>query len=197
MIIITTLISYIFLFLINNKITNRFIINEHIIETIWTISPIIILFSIAIPSLKILYITEEYFSPIISVKSIGHQWYWHYELSDYSNIRFESFITPFNDINLSQFRLLDVNNRLIIPFNTPIRLLTTSIDVIHSWTVPALGIKIDAVPGRINQTFIYILRPGIFFGQCSEICGINHRFIPIIIESTSIKYFIKYIQKLN
>nr|QDH82212.1 cytochrome c oxidase subunit II [Parapolybia varia] len=197
LIMITTLISYMFLFLINNKITNRFMINEHMIETIWTITPMIILFSIAIPSLKILYMTEEFFSPMMSIKSIGHQWYWHYELSDYSNISYESFITPFNKKNLSQFRLLDVNNRLIIPFNIPIRLLTTSVDVIHSWTVPALGIKIDAVPGRMNQAFIFMLRPGIFFGQCSEICGMNHSFMPIMIESTSMNYFMKSMQNLN
>nr|UPX89426.1 cytochrome c oxidase subunit II [Polistes rothneyi] len=192
LILITTMIFYMFLFLIMNKITNRFLINEHMIETIWTLIPMIILFMIAIPSLKILYMTEEYFSPMISIKSIGHQWYWSYEMSDFKNINFDSYMIPFNNDNKSQFRLLDVDNRVILPFNTPIRLLTTSSDVIHSWTIPSLGIKIDAIPGRMNQAFIFMIRPGLFFGQCSEICGMNHSFMPIMIESTSMKNFIKW-----
>uniref|UniRef100_UPI0030FF2E1E cytochrome c oxidase subunit 2 n=1 Tax=Vespula orbata TaxID=2684586 RepID=UPI0030FF2E1E len=197
LIMITTLITYMFMFLMLNKITNRFMINEHFIETIWTITPMITLFFIAVPSLKILYMTEEFFSPTLTVKSIGHQWYWHYEFSDYHNISFESYMLPINKNNLSQFRLLDVDNRLILPFNTPIRMLTTSTDVIHSWAVPALGIKVDATPGRMNQAFIYMIRPGIFFGQCSEICGMNHSFMPIMVESTSMKLFMKWIQNFN
>nr|ABS28764.1 cytochrome c oxidase subunit II [Polistes sp. MD1] len=197
LILITTLIFYMFMFLIMNKITNRFLMNEHMIETIWTIIPMMILFLIAIPSLKILYMTEEYFSPLITIKSIGHQWYWSYEYSDYKNINFDSYMINFNKNNLSQFRLLDVNNRIILPFNTSIRLLTTSNDVIHSWTIPSLGIKIDAIPGRLNQAFIFMLRPGLFFGQCSEICGMNHSFMPIMIESTSINHFIKWMNNFN
>nr|ALB38437.1 cytochrome c oxidase subunit II [Vespula germanica]UZG65633.1 cytochrome c oxidase subunit 2 [Vespula germanica]UZG65654.1 cytochrome c oxidase subunit 2 [Vespula germanica]UZG65667.1 cytochrome c oxidase subunit 2 [Vespula germanica]UZG65680.1 cytochrome c oxidase subunit 2 [Vespula germanica] len=197
LIMITTLISYMFIFLMINKITNRFMINEHFIETIWTITPMITLFFIAVPSLKILYMTEEFFSPTLTVKAIGHQWYWHYEFSDYLNISFESYMLPMKKNNFSQFRLLDVDNRLILPFNTPIRILTTSTDVIHSWAVPALGIKIDATPGRMNQTFIYMIRPGIFFGQCSEICGMNHSFMPIMIESTSMNFFMNWIKNFN
>nr|QHF17715.1 cytochrome c oxidase subunit II [Vespa basalis] len=194
---ITSIITYMFLFLISNKITNRFLTNEHFIETIWTITPMLTLLMIAIPSLKILYMTEEFFNPSLTVKTIGHQWYWSYELTDYKNDYFDSYMIPYNKNNKSQFRLLDVDNRLILPFNTQIRVLATSTDVIHSWAVPALGIKIDASPGRMNQTFIQMIRPGIFFGQCSEICGMNHSFMPIMIESTSLNLFIEWINKMT
>jgi len=181
--IITTIILYIICNLIINKFNNKFILQNQLIETIWTILPIIILIFLAIPSLKILYLTDEIIKPSITIKSIAHQWYWSYEYSDFKNIEFDSFII--NYYNIKYFRLLDVDNRLILPFNNYIRLLTTSNDVIHSWTIPSLGIKIDSIPGRINQTSIFLNRPGIYFGQCSEICGINHRFIPIVIERTS------------
>lgn len=159
------------------------------IELIWTITPIIILILIAIPSIKILYLTDEIFNNKITIKSMGHQWYWSYEYSDFLNIEFDSFIIPSNQLNPKEFRLLDTDNRCILPFNYPIRILTTSIDVIHSWTIPSLGIKIDSTPGRLNQSLIYIYRPGLYFGQCSEICGTNHRFIPIVIESTNFLNF--------
>lgn len=148
--------------------------------------------------MKILYLTDEIIKPLLTIKSIGHQWYWRYEYSDFKNIDFNSFILLYNNNlpNNNIFRLLDVDNRLILPFNNQIRILTSSIDVIHSWTIPSLGIKIDSIPGRINQSSIIINRPGIFFGQCSEICGINHRFIPIIIERTSKINFINWL-KIN
>ena len=133
--------------------------------------------------------TDEIFNNKITIKTVGHQWYWSYEYSDFLNIEFDSFIIPTNQLNSNEFRLLDTDNRCILPFNYPIRILTTSIDVIHSWTVPSLGIKIDSTPGRLNQSLIYINRPGLYFGQCSEICGINHRFIPIVIESTNFLNF--------
>lgn len=148
-----------------------------------------ILIFIALPSLKILYITDETYFNKLSIKSIGHQWYWRYEYSDFSNIEFDSFIIPTNQLSSKEFRLLDTDNRCILPYNFPIRILTTSTDVIHAWTIPSLGIKIDSTPGRLNQTLLFIHRPGIFFGQCSEICGINHRFIPIVIESTNLPNF--------
>lgn len=148
-----------------------------------------ILIFIALPSLKILYITDETYTNKLSFKSIRHQWYWSYEYTDFFNIEFNSYIIPSNQLLPNEFRLLDTDNRCILPYNWHIRVLTTSIDVIHAWTIPSLGIKIDSTPGRLNQTFIYIYRPGIFFGQCSEICGINHRFIPIVIESTNLINF--------
>lgn len=141
------------------------------------------------PSIKILYLTDEIHNNKLSIKSIGHQWYWRYEYSDFPSIEFDSFIIPSDQLIDNEFRLLDVDNRCILPFNFPIRILTTSIDVIHAWTLPSLGIKIDSTPGRLNQTSIFINRPGVYFGQCSEICGINHRFIPIAVESTNFPNF--------
>ena len=189
LIFITIIITSILLSLTFNKFTDRFILEGHTIEILWTISPIIILIFIAIPSLKILYLSDEIFYNTISIKSIGHQWYWRYEYRDFINIEFDSFIIPTNQLNLNEFRLLDVDNRCVIPYLFPIRILTTSTDVIHSWTVPSLGIKIDSTPGRLNQSLLISQRPGLYFGQCSEICGINHRFIPIVIESTNINNF--------
>nr|WKK30306.1 cytochrome oxidase c subunit 2 [Symmorphus murarius] len=197
LILITSVITYIFYFLMINKLTNRFMMNEHMIELIWTIIPMITLLYIAMPSLKILYLLEESSPPILSVKSIGHQWYWQYEMSDYSNIDFESFLIPYTSEHPWLIRLLDVDNRLILPFNSSIRLILTSNDVIHSWTIPSLGIKIDATPGRINQVLMFMNRPGIYFGQCSEICGANHSFMPIVLESTDTDSFIKWAASFN
>jgi len=176
-------------------LTNRFLLQGHTIELIWTIVPILILIFIAIPSLKILYLTDEIHNNKLSIKAIGHQWYWSYEYPDFNNIEFDSFIISSNNLIINEFRLLDVDNRCILPFNLPIRILTTSIDVIHAWTIPSLGIKIDSTPGRLNQTILFINRPGLFFGQCSEICGINHRFIPIVIESTNFYNFKNWLIK--
>nr|WKK30112.1 cytochrome oxidase c subunit 2 [Ancistrocerus antilope]WKK30114.1 cytochrome oxidase c subunit 2 [Ancistrocerus antilope]WKK30116.1 cytochrome oxidase c subunit 2 [Ancistrocerus antilope]WKK30118.1 cytochrome oxidase c subunit 2 [Ancistrocerus antilope]WKK30120.1 cytochrome oxidase c subunit 2 [Ancistrocerus antilope] len=194
---ITSCIIYIFYFLFINKLTNRFMMNNHLIELIWTIIPMITLFFIAMPSLKILYLLEESSPPIISIKTIGHQWYWQYEMSDYLNIEFESFMINYDSQSLWMARLLDVDNRVILPFNSSLRFLFTSTDVIHSWTIPTLGVKMDATPGRINQAFIYLNRPGIFFGQCSEICGANHSFMPIVIESTNMNNFINWMKSFN
>ena len=192
--IITVIVRYIIATIITTKITNRFLLENQIIEILWTIIPAILLILIALPSLKILYLIEETKNPIITIKTIGHQWFWSYEYSDFKSIEFESYIKPTNELNKNEFRLIETDNRIVIPFNTQIRILITSADVIHSWTIPNLGIKIDATPGRINQANIIVSRPGIFYGQCSEICGSNHRFIPISIESVSLKTFLNWIK---
>nr|ADB12967.1 cytochrome oxidase subunit II [Notaris scirpi] len=194
LIIITILVSQMLLSMFFNKYTHRFLLEGQLIEMIWTILPAITLILIALPSLRLLYILDEINNPVISVKSIGHQWYWSYEYSDYKNIDFDSYMIPSNDLNKFNFRLLDVDNRVIIPFETQIRMLVTSADVIHSWTIPALGVKIDGTPGRLNQISFSINRTGLFFGQCSEICGTNHSFMPIVIESISPSYFLKWIK---
>nr|APU52725.1 cytochrome c oxidase subunit 2 [Cardiocondyla obscurior] len=189
LIFITTLILFIMLTLLPNKLTHRYLLQNHTIELIWTIFPMFILILIAIPSLKILYLTDETYFNKLTIKSISHQWYWSYEYSDFMKIEFDSFMIPSNNLNTNEFRLLDVDNRCILPFNFPIRILTTSMDVIHAWTIPSLGIKMDSTPGRLNQTTLYMNRPGIYFGQCSEICGTNHSFMPIVIESTNFLSF--------
>lgn len=197
LIIITILVGYLMINLLFNKYINRFLLEGQIIELIWTILPAITLIFIALPSLRLLYLLDELNNPLITLKSIGHQWYWRYEYSDFNNIEFDSYIIPINEISSNNFRLLDVDNRIILPINNQIRIIVTATDVIHSWTIPSLGVKVDANPGRLNQTNFYINRPGIFYGQCSEICGANHSFIPIVIESISIKNFINWINNYS
>ena len=197
LIIITILVGYLIFILFFNKYTNRFLLHGQTIEVIWTILPAIVLIFIALPSLRLLYLLDEINEPVITLKSIGHQWYWSYEYSDFIDLEFDAYIVPTNDLNLDGFRLLDVDNRTVLPLNSQIRILVTAADVIHSWTIPALGVKVDATPGRLNQTRFFINRPGLFYGQCSEICGANHSFIPIIIESVPINHFIKWISIIN
>nr|BAH59376.1 cytochrome oxidase subunit II [Helcyra superba] len=196
LIMITILVSYIMVNLFFNFYINRFLLESQMIELIWTILPAITLIFIALPSLRLLYLLDELNNPLITLKSIGHQWYWSYEYSDFNNIEFDSYMINLNE-NINNFRLLDVDNRIILPMNNQIRVLITATDVIHSWTVPSLGVKVDANPGRLNQTSFFINRPGLFYGQCSEICGANHSFMPIVIESISIKNFINWVNNYS
>nr|UBS93980.1 cytochrome c oxidase subunit 2 [Saperda tetrastigma] len=193
LVVITVLVGQLMITLFFNKFTHRLLLDGQFIEVVWTILPAVTLIFIALPSLRLIYILDEVNNPMITVKSIGHQWYWSYEYSDFKNIEFDSYMIPVNSMNPYNFRLLDVDNRMVLPFNTQIRLIVTAADVIHSWTVPALGVKIDATPGRLNQVSFNINRTGLFYGQCSEICGANHSFMPIVIESISSKYFIKWV----
>jgi len=169
------------------------------IECIWTIIPAAILIQIAIPSLLLLYILDESIDSSISIKVIGHQWYWRYEYTDFWSIldnyqlEFDTYIVPSNELDSSIFRLLDVDNRTVIPYNIHTRVIISSADVLHAWTVPSLGVKADAVPGRLNQVKFIAQRPGLFFGQCSEICGANHRFMPIIMEAINPTVFLNWI----
>lgn len=197
LVIITLIVRYIIFTLFFNKFINRFLLEGQTIELIWTIAPAVTLIFIALPSLRLLYLLDEINYPLLSIKSIGHQWYWSYELSDLKLIEFDSYIIPPAESNLSDFRLLDVDNRLPLPFKSQIRLIVSSTDVIHSWTIPSIGVKIDATPGRLNQSTFFIRRPGIYFGQCSEICGTNHRFIPIVIERISPKSFINWVKSYS
>nr|ADL39989.1 cytochrome oxidase subunit 2 [Hydrosmecta sp. HE-2010] len=197
LLMITTLVGYIMTSLFFNKYNYRYLLEGQNIELIWTILPAITLIFIALPSLRLLYLLDEINNPLITLKTIGHQWYWSYEYSDFKNIEFDSYMMPMNEMNKFNFRLLDVDNRIVIPFNSQIRMLVTAADVLHSWTIPALSVKIDATPGRLNQINFFINRTGIFFGQCSEICGANHSFMPIVLESISSKYFIKWINKMS
>lgn len=191
-ILVIRIISYIIIFLILRKYTNQKTKEAHKIELIWTIRPTLILIFLAIPSLRLLYLIDESNEPILTLKAIGHQWYWSYEYSDFPYISYDSFILPTKLLKNGEFRLLEVDNRLIVPINTEIRLLVTASDVIHAWTIPALRIKADAIPGRLNQLTFTLRRAGVFYGQCSEICGANHSFIPIVLESVNIKSFINW-----
>nr|YP_009307193.1 cytochrome c oxidase subunit II [Aphis craccivora]ANE20364.1 cytochrome c oxidase subunit II [Aphis glycines]AWN56106.1 cytochrome c oxidase subunit 2 [Aphis fabae]AGI37891.1 cytochrome c oxidase subunit II [Aphis craccivora]AGI37893.1 cytochrome c oxidase subunit II [Aphis craccivora]AGI37895.1 cytochrome c oxidase subunit II [Aphis craccivora] len=191
-IMIMTTITYMMLFIMKNKFINIKISENQMIEFIWTTTPPIILIFIAMPSLHLLYLMDEIKCPILTIKIFGHQWFWSYEYSDFSNIEFESYMM--NELNKENFRLIEVDNKTILPFKFNIRLLISSDDVIHSWTIPSLAIKIDAIPGRMNQINLFMNRPGIYFGQCSEICGINHSFMPIQIESINLNKFIYWIK---
>nr|UDF83745.1 cytochrome c oxidase subunit 2 [Trichopsidea sp.] len=197
LVMITILVGYMMLMLFFNTFTNRYLLHGQTIEMIWTILPAVVLLFIAFPSLRLLYLLDEINEPVITLKSIGHQWYWSYEYSDFLDIEFDSYMIPTNELKPDGFRLLDVDNRVVLPMNSQVRILVTAADVIHSWTVPALGVKVDGTPGRLNQTNFLINRPGLFFGQCSEICGANHSFMPIVIESVPANYFIKWISALS
>ena len=191
--IITILVGLNLFFTYYFKFTDRYLIENQTIELIWTIMPVFILIIIAIPSLTTLYMLDDPLKPNLTIKTIGHQWYWSYEYSDFPNIEFDSYIKPTEDLSLIDTRLLETDNNLIIPIKTQIRIITTGADVIHSWTVPALGVKADAVPGRLNQIIFLVDRPGLYYGQCSEICGSNHSFIPIKIEATPINTFLNWV----
>ena len=158
--------------------------------------PALTLIFIALPSLKLIYLIDEIRNPLVTLKTIGHQWYWTYEYSDFKNIEFDSYILNSN-LNSFNFRLLEVDNRTVLPYLSHIRVLTSSADVIHSWTIPSSGVKVDASPGRLNQLRFNLNRTGIFFGQCSEICGANHSFIPISIERISPLKFIEWIENYS
>nr|ASO76784.1 cytochrome c oxidase subunit II [Meimuna opalifera]AWV83304.1 cytochrome oxidase subunit II [Meimuna opalifera] len=193
LIIITIIVSYMMFMLFTNMMINRFLLENQLIEFIWTFLPALMLVFIALPSLRLLYLMDEVNFPLLTLKIIGHQWYWSYEYSDFIDIEFDSYMKLTSDLMLNEFRLLDVDNRIILPYNVQTRLLISSFDVIHSWAMPSMGVKVDAVPGRLNQSSIFINRPGLSFGQCSEICGTNHSFMPIVIEAIDIKSFINWL----
>nr|YP_010621047.1 cytochrome c oxidase subunit II [Protagonista lugubris]WAX39430.1 cytochrome c oxidase subunit II [Protagonista lugubris] len=196
-IMILMMVSYMMIAMILNKYINRFLLEGQMIELAWTIIPAVILVFIAVPSLRLLYLMDEINMPAVTLKTIGHQWYWSYEYSDFMMIEFDSYMIPQNEMNNNSFRLLDVDNRAVLPVNMFIRMIVTAADVLHSWTIPSLGVKADATPGRLNQMSFLISRPGILYGQCSEICGANHSFMPIVIESISTNSFINWIMKIN
>ena len=160
-----------------------------LIEVIWTIIPIIVLVVIAVPSFRILRFAEEIPKVDMTIKVVGYQWYWHYIYPDNDNVEFDSYLITDKDLKPGQKRLLEVDNRIVVPENTTIKFLITAGDVIHSFAVPALGIKTDAVPGRINETWTKIVKKGVYYGQCSELCGVNHGFMPIVIEVVSKEEF--------
>nr|QZK21586.1 cytochrome c oxidase subunit II [Amitermes sp. ANIC 0778] len=197
MLMIITTVFYTMISIVQNKQTTRFILEGQMLETIWTIAPAIILVFIAIPSLRLLYLMDEIHNPVMTLKAVGHQWYWSYEYSDFTKLEFDSYMVQQEDQQIDTFRLLDTDNRIVLPMNSPIRMIVTAADVLHSWTVPSLGVKTDATPGRLNQVSFSINRPGLLYGQCSEICGANHSFMPIVVESVSTNQFINWVSKMS
>jgi len=193
LILIMSIVGYNLLKTINNKNINIIIIESQPLELFWTVVPTFILLLIGFPSIRLLYLLDEVYNPLITLKTVGHQWYWRYEYSDFINKEFDSYIVNSNDLNNNLTRLIEVDNRVVLPFKSQIRNLVSSADVLHSWTVPCLGVKVDAVPGRLNQLRFILNRAGLFYGQCSEICGAKHRFMPICVESVNYKDFSKWI----
>nr|WOE91004.1 cytochrome c oxidase subunit 2 [Acromitus sp. 1 MKL-2023] len=193
---ISILIMWLMIRSVLSKYKYKFLVEGTLIEIVWTIIPAVILVFIAFPSLKLLYLMDETMEPAITIKAVGHQWYWSYEYSDYdvSDLEFDSYMIPTSDLEEGDNRLLEVDNCLVLPIQSHIRVLVTGADVIHSFAVPSLGIKIDAVPGRLNQSNIFLKRPGLFYGQCSEICGSNHSFMPIAIRGVSLDTFINWVE---
>jgi cytochrome c oxidase subunit 1 len=196
------LIRIVWLFNETNTKTIRFAFDHHThLELIWTIIPTIILILVAIPSFALLYAVDELHNPKITMKVLGNQWYWSYEFSDYvlhgpeDSMKIDSYMVLEDDLQKGQLRLLEVDERILLPENLSVRVLVTSRDVIHSWAVPSLGVKMDACPGRLNQVGMYIRRKGVYFGQCSELCGINHAFMPIVVEAVSLRDYREWMLK--
>lgn len=199
------LLRSIYLFRERNTETLRYSFDHHTeVELIWTIIPTVILIFIAIPSFALLYAIDELHNPKITLKVVGNQWYWSYEFSDYigefsdESIDFDSYMLLEEDLIEGSYRLLEVDERVYLPERVSIRILVTSLDVIHSWAIPSLGVKMDACPGRLNQVGLFIRRRGVYFGQCSELCGINHGFMPIVVEGVTLERYKDFLlSKIN
>nr|NP_955682.1 cytochrome c oxidase subunit II [Nannospalax ehrenbergi]YP_007626774.1 cytochrome c oxidase subunit II [Nannospalax judaei]AEP83212.1 cytochrome c oxidase subunit II [Nannospalax judaei]CAC95213.1 cytochrome c oxidase subunit II [Nannospalax ehrenbergi] len=187
--LISSMVLYVITAMLTTRLTHTNTMDAQEVETIWTILPAVILILIALPSLRILYMMDEINNPALTVKAMGHQWYWSYEYTDYEDLNFDSYMIPTSELKPGELRLLEVDNRVVLPVELPIRMLISSEDVLHSWAVPSLGLKTDAIPGRLNQATITSTRPGLFYGQCSEICGSNHSFMPIVLEMVPLKHF--------
>jgi len=169
------------------------------IEIIWTVIPSVILIIVALPSFALLYSIDEIIDPALTIKCVGHQWFWSYEYSDFEaqlgTVNFDSYMVPEDELEIGELRLLEVDNRVVLPVNTHIRVLVTAADVLHSFAVPSLGIKLDACTGRLNQTSMFVLREGVFYGQCSEICGVGHGNMPIVVEAVPINKYITWLSE--
>lgn len=175
------------------------IMHGKLIEIVWTLFPAIVLISIAIPSLTLLYKMDDVYNPLMTIKVIGNQWYWSYEYTGDEDrmLQFDSYMLAEDSLFIGDYRLLEVDREVWVPVNVPVRVIVTASDVIHSWALPLAGIKIDAVPGRLNQVLLLLEREGVLHGQCSEICGVNHGFMPIVVNSSSYKLFNNWLSLLD
>lgn len=183
-----------------NPLPHKYLVHGQTIEIIWTILPAVVLLIIAFPSFILLYLCDEVISPAMTIKAIGLQWYWKYEYSDFINdsgetIEFESYVVPEDLLEDGQLRLLDTDASVVCPVNTHIRFIVSAADVIHDFAVPSLGIKVDATPGRLTQVSALIQREGVYYGMCSELCGVAHSAMPIKIEVVSLKEFLTWLNE--
>jgi cytochrome c oxidase subunit 2 len=177
-----------------NSLLLKHVTHGTVLEIVWTIVPVFVLVAIAVPSFALLYAIDEIVEPTVTIKVVGHQWYWSYEYSDLDEgaLAFDSYMIPEADLLLGEFRLLEVDRKLWLPTYTHIRVLVTAADVLHSWAVPSFGVKMDCVPGRLNQVSLFLKREGTFYGQCSELCGVNHGFMPIAVKAVSTETFVDW-----
>jgi cytochrome c oxidase subunit 2 len=166
-----------------------------LVEVMWTVIPIIILVGIAIPSFRLLYFADHTEEAEMTVKIIGHQWYWSYEYPDNGNFTFDALMIPDEEIQAGQLRQLETDTEVVLPIDTNVRLLMTADDVIHAWTIPAFAVKLDAVPGRVNETWTRVEREGVYYGQCSELCGVGHGYMPIKVRAVSKEEFTAWVAK--
>lgn len=183
-----------------NPLPYKYIRHGQLIEIVWTIFPAVILLTIAFPSFILLYLCDEVISPAMTIKVIGYQWYWKYEYSDFINdsgetIEFESYVIPDSLLEEGQLRLLDTDLSVVVPVDLHIRFVVTAADVIHDFAIPSLGIKVDGTPGRLNQVSALIQREGVFYGMCSELCGVGHAQMPIKIEAVSLPKFLEWLNE--
>uniref|UniRef100_A0AAU8HQD8 Cytochrome c oxidase subunit 2 n=1 Tax=Silax daleus TaxID=3230861 RepID=A0AAU8HQD8_9ECHI len=198
LVFITILVVYALNLLYLSAPSNWKFVEKQNVELWWTISPGFILVALAVPSISLLYYMDEGPNPEVTIKTVGHQWYWTYEIWDNQRIEIDSYMIQLEDYSQNGLpRLLEVDNRLVLPINTDIRIITSSTDVIHAWSLPVLGLKMDAVPGRLNQMYTNINRAGIFYGQCSEICGSNHSFMPIVVEAVNRETFYQWCNNIE
>ena len=182
-VIIICVISYFLVFVLFTKTFSSRIVADHLVERVWTILPIVVLIFLVYPSIYLLYLIDERRVEFLcTLKVIGHQWYWSYKMDGLLSLDIDSYIDAERSV-----RLIDVDNRVVVPSQENIRALITSRDVLHSWALPSLGVKIDAIPGRLNQFVFIVMLNSVIHGQCSEICGVNHSFIPIVLESVSLR----------
>ena len=197
LILILSFVTYLFIYIMSTPRLDSYTTDSHALETIWTVVPMVILLFMAFPSLYLLYLIEDYSSPSLTVKVVGHQWYWEYQYSNsWFSHSFDSYMV-YDKSNSPLFHALDVDNRLVLPTLTNILFLITSADVLHSWTVPTLGIKADAIPGRLNYLSTVTPYSGVYYGQCREICGSNHSLIPIVLEFVPISSYLNYLVNLE
>jgi cytochrome c oxidase subunit 2 len=205
MIIISSITLFVLLLLIYvvvrfnkraNPVPRKFSHNT-LIEVIWTVIPVVILIVIAVPSFKLLYFLDRTHEPEMTLKVTGYQWYWGYEYPDHGDINFMSYMVADADIKEGQQRLLSTDTVVVLPIETDIQILITAADVIHAWAVPALGLKTDAIPGRLNETWVRINKPGIYYGQCSELCGKDHAYMPIEIHAVTKEEFEAWVAENN
>lgn len=178
-------------------VSAKYLTHGTALELVWTVSPALLLVAIAFPSFRLLYLMDEVVAPSLTVKVLGHQWFWSYEYSDPTadgeGVAFDSYLQPTADLETGALRLLAVDEQVVIPTGAHVRFVLSSTDVIHAWAVPSLGIKLDAIPGRLNQTSTLAERDGIFYGQCSELCGVYHGFMPIAVRAVPVADYLAWL----